>query len=342
MARSLNSLRRPVLAAAAVAAMAGGAALALPGQSTATTGSNPTQPTTICLTGSTSTATEVTVTLPQVAADPVLAYTPSYAGPCASYGAPSSLGNGTLRTFAQLDSAQKPLAIGIVFPKPTLQNLPTTMTDQHHCYDVDGNGQIDEHTECMGGHEFPLPLPGALTSAPGVPYKWALVNFNLMGHGPEGIYDVQHFDFHFYIQPKAERDQIRAGSCGLVMNCDDFATATKPVPAQYMPPDYISNGTAEVAMGNHLVDQTSPEWHNVLFTKTFIYGAYDSKISFLEPMITKAYFDGLSSGSNTNGCFPIKQPQSFEVAGWYPQDYCIRYRANRDDYTVSMENFKHS
>ncbi|PBC78717.1 hypothetical protein BX265_3496 [Streptomyces sp. TLI_235] len=339
-----NTYKRPLIASSAAAALLGTAALISPaaGSANAAATAADTTPVKVCLTGSTSTTAEFNVTLPKVAVDPVLQATASYLGPCASYGTPSALGNGNVRTYAQQEPNGKPISMGFVFPKATLQNLPTTMTDQHHCYDINGNGVIDEHTECMGGHERPLDLPAALTSTADIPYKWALLNYNSMGHGPEGIYDTPHFDFHFYVQPKAERDAIRPGPCALAINCDDFATATKPIPAQYMPSGYIDNGVAEVAMGNHLIDQSSPEWHGQKFTQTFIYGAYDAKISFLEPMITKAYFDGLVSGTNPNGCFPIKQPQSWQVAGWYPMDYCIKYRANRGDFTVSMENYQHS
>ncbi|MEV6210508.1 hypothetical protein [Kitasatospora sp. NPDC051914] len=344
MSTSKNAYKRPLIASSAAAALLGTAALLAPAATSAdaATTAADTTPVKVCLTGNTSTTAEFNVTLPKVAVDPVLQATPSYLGPCASYGAPSALGNGNVRTYAQQEPNGKPLSIGFVFPKSTLQNLPTTMTDQHHCYDINGNGAIDEHTECMGGHERPLDLPAALTNTADIPYKWALLNYNSMGHGPEGIYDTPHFDFHFYVQPKAERDAIRPGPCALAINCDDFATATKPIPSQYMPSGYMDNGVAEVAMGNHLIDQSSPEWHGQKFTQTFIYGAYDAKISFLEPMITKAYLDGLATGAYQSGCFPIKQPQAWQVAGWYPKDYCIKYRANRSDYIVSMENYQHS
>jgi hypothetical protein len=337
-----NPLKRPLLASSAAVALLGTAALTIPAGAGATANAAAVTTVKICLAVTTGQNAEVTIDLPQAAIDPLLSHTSSYLGPCASYGAPSALGNGTVRTYAQLEGSGKPVSIGFVFPKETLQNLPATMTDQHHCYDVDGNGTVDEHTECMGGHERPLDLPAALTNSTDIPYKWALLNFNKMGHGPTGIYDTQHFDFHFYTQSKAERDAIRPGPCALAINCDDFATSTKPIPSQYMPAGYIDNGVSEVAMGNHLIDQSSPEWHNQLFTKTFIYGAYDAKISFLEPMISKAYLDGLATGANSNGCFPIPQPQSWQQAGWYPKDYCIKYRANRGDYTVSMENYQHS
>ncbi len=345
MHHRVNKFKKPLPIASGAVAVLGLVALTIPSASASDIGVDSSAgrgQTTFCYSATTDTSNEVTVSMPKFEAADYLANTPSYSGPCAAYGTPAPLGGGTLRTYNQLDSTGKPISVGVVFPASTLTNMPTAMTDQHHCYDVNGDGVIDPMTECMGGFENPLDLNNNLLSRPDNPLKWVLVNYNPMGHGPTGIYDVPHFDFHFYIQSKAERDAIRPGPCGMVMNCDDFATATKPVPSQYMPTDYINNNVAEVAMGNHLIDQTSPEWHNTPFTKTFIYGAYDAKISFIEPMITKAYFQGLASGTNTNGCFPIKQPAAWQVPGYYPQSYCIRYRPTRNDFTVSMENYQHS
>lgn len=269
----------------------------------------------------------------------LLATSRSYTGPCADFGPADTLGNGWLRTYSQFHGNQ-PQAIGAVFSATALQGLPTSpMTDGHHCYDVNGDGSIDPMAECMGGYEHPLVEPARATSTKGSLTKWTLVNWNPMGHGPSGIYDVPHFDFHFYMMSKAERDAIRPGPCGMAMNCDDFATATKPIPAQFMPKDYVDLQAAEVAMGNHLVDTTSPEFTGTPFTHTFIYGAYDASIIFLEPMITYAWFQSLQSGAQHETCFPIKQPLAWQVSGWYPQTYCTAFRTNRNEFTVSMRDF---
>jgi hypothetical protein len=294
---------------------------------------------TICLVPPGQLSNEFTLTVPAAAASALLAQTPSYTGPCAAYGTASALGQGNIRTFAQLEDG-RPLSIGAVFPRTTLSGLPTTMTDGHHCYDVDGNGTTDQMTECVGGHERPLDMPAAIRNVPGIPLQWALINWNPHGHGAPGVYDVPHFDFHFYIQSKAERDAIRPGPCGLAVNCDDYARGALPVPAANMPPDYRDLGFVEYGMGNHLLDQTTPEWNGIRFTRTFIFGAYDGRISFLEPMITAAWFEQLATGQTPGGCVPIKQPQSWQVPGWYPQKYCFRYRANRNDFTVSLEDFR--
>lgn len=343
-AKKLLSWRALLGAALAISALTLLVWPSLPAQATATTpeaAARTSGSVTICLVTADAPTRERTVKVAEWAADVLLKQTPSYAGQCASYGTPSALGNGTVRTYAQVNGST-PQTVGIVFPKSMLTGLPTSMTDGHHCYDVNGDGTVDQHTECVGGHERPLDLPSQLTSLPGMPLKWALVNFNPMGHGPEHIYDTPHFDFHFYTQSKAERDAIRSGPCGLAINCDDYATAIKPLAPQYLPQDYVNNNVAEAAMGNHLIDLNSPEWSSIAFTQTFIYGAYDAKISFLEPMITKAWFEGIAAGVNPSRCWPIKQPQQWQLGGWYPQEYCIDYRANRGDFTVSMKNFKNS
>ncbi|WP_441249276.1 hypothetical protein [Kitasatospora sp. McL0602] len=255
-----------------------------------------------------------------------------------SYGAAQPLGSGTLRTYAELDG-KRPVAVGAVFTRSALDNLPTEPTDRHHCFDVDGDGTIDDMKECTGGHEHVLDLPPALLSLPGMPLEWALVNWSPMGHGPPGVFDTPHFDVHFYLRPKSERDAIRAGRCGILINCEDFKTATEPIATEYLPADYVDKGIAETAMGNHLQDPTAPEWHGVPFVRTMIYGAYDARITFLEPMVTLRALHQAEAGSAQSECSDIKQPSAWQQPGWYPRQYCVRYRAEAQEFTVSLEDF---
>jgi hypothetical protein len=39
----------------------------------------------------------------------------------------------------------------------------------------------------------------------------------------------------------------------------------------------------------------------------------------------------------------VKQPQAWQVPGWYPRAYCVRHSAESGEYTVSLEDFaRHS
>jgi hypothetical protein len=72
--------------------------------------------------------------------------TRSYPGPCAVYSDPVPLGNGQLRTYAQLDG-DRPLTLGYVFDDAALENLPTENSDGRHCYALNGDGGIDRDAE---------------------------------------------------------------------------------------------------------------------------------------------------------------------------------------------------
>ncbi len=250
-------------------------------------------------------------------------------------GEKAELGNGMVQTYADLDSDGTPNAIGVRFSKLMLEGLPTAATDMHHCFDVDDDGTVNSHKECVGGHERILALPEALAERADITFKWLLLNWNGFGHVPPGVYNAPHFDFHFYTMSLEARNAIRPGKCGIVMNCEDFKRATVPVPARYFPAGYTDVGAAEVAMGNHLVDLNMPEFGEPSeFTHTFIYGTYDGDIIFYEPMITQAHFM-----SQVNSCTEIKLPAAWQTEGYYPTTYCIRYLKAEGAHTVSLEGF---
>ena len=74
-------------------------------------------------------------------------------------GTPSSLGNGTVASYSELDASGALKAIGVVFSASALDALPTPMSDGHHCFDANNDGLIDLATECSAWHERVLPVP---------------------------------------------------------------------------------------------------------------------------------------------------------------------------------------
>lgn len=167
------------------------------------------------------------------------------------------------------------------------------------------------------------------------------MNWNPSGHIPPGIYDVPHFDIHFYLTPNAERLAIRPGPCPVLVHCDDYPRGKILPAARYRTADHVDVDAVEPAMGNHLIDLTGPEFAGAPFTHSFIYGIWDGHISFYEPMVTHEWFTALRHGTRADACFAINLPQAWERAGWYPTEYCLRYRPNRDELTASLEGFVH-
>lgn len=250
-------------------------------------------------------------------------------------GANSSVGKGMVSSYATFDNAGAPKAIGVVFPASALEALPAAPSDGHHCFDRNNDGKLDLEKECTGSHEWVIPLPSDAARRADIPFKWVGLNWNPHGHIPPGVYDLPHFDIHFYIEPIEKIYAIGAGPCGPELaRCDQFKIATRPLPSNYMHPDYKNVDAVAPAMGNHLIDPTSPEFHKKRFTRTFIFGTYDGRLTFYEEMLTREYLL-----TRPDACFAIKSPPAVGVRGYYPTQSCIRFLAQSNEYTVSLEGF---
>ncbi len=213
------------------------------------------------------------------------------------YGTAKSLGTGSIRSYVTLNKVGTPTSIGFNFSETMLSGLPTSVSMSNMVM---------------------LDLPAQAANSG---YEHLEIDWNPNGHEPLPIYGFPHFDFHLYLVGMSELNTVTGGP--------DMT----PVPAQFIPKDYSSGIMAVPNMGVHWADSLSTEYHGALFTHTFIYGFYKSKMLFLEPMITKAFLD-----SKTNITLPIKQPVAFQKSGYYPSNYQIHYDATKHEYNVSLEN----
>ena len=216
------------------------------------------------------------------------------------YGPEVEIGNGTIRSFIEKDATGTPTVLGLEFPASALENLP----------------QGAEH-----GESFILELPETLA-----PYDHISFDWNEHGHGPQGIYDIPHFDVHFYFMSFEDRMQIGP--------FDTLQFANKPDP-KYLPDNHIwTDGVP--TMGAHWIDPTSPELNGAPFTKTFIFGSYDGEVTFIEPMISLDYLKGKPGEATT----PIPQPTEWQKAGYYPMTYSIRYDAAKGRYSITLDQLR--
>lgn len=259
------------------------------------------------------------------------------AGPRVHQGEPVEFGNGSVSTFVELDEAGSPSAMGVQVPASVIADLPEEPDGTAPCFDVNGDGSEDPHTECFVMLRRDLDLPDVGSQAL-EPFGYVQFNYNPSGHPPPAppVYAEPHFDFHFYLIGLEEVSEIRTGACGFFIDCEDFERARVPVPDRYMPPEYIEVGAAAGEEGNHLLLSTAPELADppAAFTQTFIFGSFDGHIVFYEPMIAAAVFT-----PDLDECHDIAQPSSWEVSGSYPTRYCMRYVPDEEAYVVSLESF---
>jgi hypothetical protein len=252
-----------------------------------------------------------------------------------SVGAYANVGKSRISTFSEMEPGKGPKVIGVSFPAAVLNDLPTSHSAEKHCADRNKDGKISKPEECNMWHEWAIPLPSEVATRQDVPLKWALINWNPMGHIPPGVYDKPHFDVHFYIDSIENVMAIEPGTCGAeFVRCDQFEIGKKPIPANYFHPDYKDVDAVAPAMGSHLVDTTGPEFMGTPFTRTWIYGVYDGRITFYEEMVTLEYLK-----SKPNACSKFKSPEGVEITGYYPTVACERYDAATDTYNVTLEEF---
>jgi hypothetical protein len=212
-----------------------------------------------------------------------------------SFGPKLAMGQDSVQTFITTDKNGVATEIGIQFPSKAMNGIPANPAG--------GTFMID----------FPSTIPA--------PWKFVMVNWNPQGHPPQP-YLTPHFDIHFYMSSMTEVMAIAGGP------------DTTPIDTLLFPADYITDFTAVPMMGVHWVDRTAPELSftdtSMRFDKTLIYGSYNGKATFVEPMIARKYLD--DKGSNT---FDIKQPRIYPT-GLFPTKYNINYNAATDTYTVSL------
>jgi hypothetical protein len=215
-------------------------------------------------------------------------------------------GDGTARTWVQLDGDGNPVSLGITLTEDALNGLPNDVTPG-----------------LIWMVEYVLALPSGI---PDMPFDHVGVNWNPRGHVPDGIYNVPHFDFHFYtISPEA-RSRITARGADLEM-------CRKPPSAGHLPEGYMfAPESEEPGMGGHWVDPLSHEFHGGGFTQSFIYGTHDGAVIFYEPMITKALLETRPDVSH-----PLKIAGAFAHRGYYPTSYGIRFDPEREEYSVTLE-----
>jgi hypothetical protein len=230
------------------------------------------------------------------------------------YGETARPGSGSVRTYITM-SGDAPIEVGVVLSSASLQGLPPD----------GGHGGVvmpDGHSTFELGLEMP---EGNLT-----PFRHVVLDWNPGGHAPPGTYDLPHFDFHFYTITPSERHAIDPA------DPEFMAKGLRASDASHLPAGYVLPDLPPVpAMGTHRVDPTSPEVRvgPETFTHTFIYGSWDGRLVFAEPMITKSFLE-----SRPSVRVPVGVAERYDPAGYYPASYVVRWEGAASEYRVALSD----
>lgn len=217
------------------------------------------------------------------------------------YGPPIKVGHGNARAYIILDQGV-PSELGVALTEGALDGLPAP-----------SGGFPDIHT-------WVLPMPAQNPTQ----YQLVELDWNPVGHPPPMVYTVPHFDFHFYTISLAERNAILPGP-------DFGAKAANYPPEEFRAPGFVPDPIGIPLMGLHWSNPSSPEFHGLPFTSTFLYGSWDGHATFVASMATRAY---LLSHPDTLGTIAV--PASFEKSGYHPTAYRVTFDERAREYRVGI------
>jgi hypothetical protein len=223
-----------------------------------------------------------------------------------------NMGNGTVHSWVKTDYTGKPKSVGLTMTSSALDGLPTS-----------GPGH-----ELHNAFELPLfPSAARLT-----PFNHIVINWNPGGHQPIPPYGTPHFDFHLYMMSSAERKKIPA-----VDSANPGAFAKFP-PVAYLPAGYVTpppHIASEAKMGIHWINTNAPEVKGTgPFSYHFIYGSYDGKVNFIEPMITLDTFRAMSDFKEA-----VPRPEKVAITGYYPT--LVHIFQEDGNYVMSFEEMEY-
>ncbi|NHN61573.1 MULTISPECIES: hypothetical protein [Halorussus] len=161
-------------------------------------------------------------------------------------------------------------------------------------------------------------------------HQFRFVRFEYLpeGHIPKGVYDVPHFDFHFFMLDESIVETIERGP------------ARYSIPEAQMPEDHIrpplvdtdDDGEPDAPLveskrGEPITDPGFTEYQeDGEFTHTHLYGGYDpdgdgeGRLILFEPMLTTDFVDQLDTLLDVN----MQIPTAYFTGDEYPTSYVIQ------------------
>lgn len=211
------------------------------------------------------------------------------------YGPSMEIGGGTAQTLVRISDEGALLAVGVKISEDVLEGLTSEFEHITLQYPEEADGMIYEHFD---------------------------LEWNPEGHEPPGIYDIPHFDLHFYMISEVEKMMITDADLAEVLP-----------DAQFWPETYFPTPGFVPIMGKHWLSSETGEVNGEVFDQTFIYGSYNGNFIFYEPMITLDYLM-----EKTDEEYTIFQPDVFQRTGYYyPTTYSISYDEENNEYLILLE-----
>lgn len=221
-------------------------------------------------------------------------------------------GGGTAYAWVRLNANDQPEAVGASLSEAAYEALADT-GDAHTGGHAAGGPPITNHE---GPTSLNLPMPSAAPP----PYDHVTVLWNPEGHPPKP-YMVPHLGMHFFFISPEKQKEIEGGPAQTLPD------------SKYLPDGYAALSPNVPRLGVNYADTTASEFRGQRFTHTIIYGFYEGRSTFVNPMVAT---DFLSERPDVETQFP--QPETYEKPGLYPTRYRVTFNAEASEYRFVLDD----
>jgi hypothetical protein len=182
------------------------------------------------------------------------------------------------------------------------------------------------------------------------PFRYIEVDWNTEGlpRGPNNSFTSGHFDFHFYLKPRAFIDGHLMCVSTNGRTCDPQRTRFAQMrrflnlpPAPFAPPGYFPDtGSSIPVMGLHLLDgRVNFTVHEVNHNPVLLYGTFNGRLAFLEASVTQFNLQDLVTARTHKLSYKIRQPRRYAVSPW-PTRFSMQYDPRTHRIIAALEGFK--
>jgi hypothetical protein len=234
---------------------------------------------------------------------------------------------GQIRMYVDVhDNTRFVEAIGVEYPRSVIDTVESSEPFPPEKFFCHGEG---EDEVCLPDRPARLYAPDVdENNIKGLLHHWVVVNYNAFGHAPEGVWNVAHFDNHFYVQDAdVIWDELIPGSCLELCDCEAAKKALAPVNDDHFPrgDDWLWTGDIGCVprMGDHYISPSlfaEFELGSDAFKQTLLWGRYNGLVSFHDLMVTLAY---IKSAPTFKECHLFEQPTRYERGGAWPTRQCV-------------------
>jgi hypothetical protein len=204
---------------------------------------------------------------------------------------------------------------------------------------------------CQTIYRFAYPTIAVARGATRTPFAYAEVDWNTEGlpRGPNNSFTSPHFDFHFYLRPRAwvEANTMCPSANG--RTCNEQTTPYAQMrrfmdlpAAPFLPTGYFPDTGSEIPMmGTHVLDgEATYTVAAVDHHPTLIYGTYGGAMLFAEASVT---LDALQDAMTAPGhqlTFAYRSPARVRNGKPWPTRFVVRYLPATGGFTAGFTGFR--